>query len=176
MRSLAAAFLLVLDGASATAQDLTEQDREAIEVMTEASMAATERGDVWTALDLVPPPIAERQAKAIGMSVPEATDALQAYLDEVREGVTLVSYELFTDQIAEGVTAGGRSYALIPDKTVMDLGDRLWTQESTAVALEDGAPWYPFPVPDEENVALLRSTHPDFEDVDFPPSRTTMTP
>jgi len=171
-----AAFALVLALAgAASAQGLTDAEKQALSARVESFDAAMKASDMTAVMGVVPPKVLDKIAATYNVSVDELLAAMQQQMDEAMKSVTIVSFGMDLEAAEYVPLADGSTYALIPTETVIDLGEAAGGKmkaSSMTLGLKDGDAWYLVRVDDPAQVAMLKEIYPAFVSVEFPPSTT----
>lgn len=162
---------LALLAAPALAQDVTDEDRAAIEARIAQFDDAMGQGDMAALFGYMPPKLMAYIAEQAGVPVEGLEDAVRAQLDAAMATVTVDEFGMDLDAATfQETPEGGRTYGLIPTTTTMTVdGAGTMRAESQTVALEDEGEWYLVRVDDPTQVAIIKAVYPEFADVEFQP-------
>ncbi len=170
-RLLIAAFAwLAVAIGPAAAQQITDQDRAAVQTRIGRLEQIMASGDLAGAMEVVPPRLLRAIAERFGATEAQMLDATREVMRTQLQGVTFVDYRMDLAAAAPTLTPdGSRTYLLIPTTTLMDVQGvgRIRSRNNT-LALKDEGEWYLIRVDDAAQVVLIRELWPEFAGVEFP--------
>lgn len=163
-------FAIALATSSAHGQDLSPEDRGAIESAVNDFGAAMNDGDHAAVADAIPPKILAHIADSAGVSTEAVIAALMAEMEKLSAQDVLEDYAIDSDNLTVGLLEDDTPYALLPTRTIVSVDGQRVQVSSQTLALQDGDDWYLVRVSDPQQVAILRDVYPGFSEIEFPPA------
>lgn len=165
---VALSLALTLNLAPLSARDLSTADKQALEARIAQFEQSFASGDLQAVTTAVPPKLLASMADEFGMEPAKLTEVMAQAMERAMASVTLDFYEMALDRATPGVTTAGRTYMLVPTKTVMTVEGRKMEATSETLAFADEDIWYLVRIDDARQVQFLTRAYPEFEGVDFP--------
>lgn len=159
----------------ASARDLTEAERSALEARIESFNTAMETLDFQGVLSIVPPKILDHIAEQAGVAPDVVREEMEKVMTEAMEAVTIERFSMDLSAAEERTLADGTPYLLVPTSTTIRseaLGGGLRFDNNTLAFMDEGT-WYLLRLDDASQIAILRAVYPAFAGETFP--RGTMT-
>lgn len=169
----AAAFLLT---APLHAQEVTDEEKAAIQTRIDEFGAVMKSGDLSGTFDFIPGKVREHIASQSGMTVDQLKAAMKEQMGAMLSTVTFDEFGMdLANATFTATPDGSRTYGLVPTHNVMTIeGQGTIRAESQTLVMQDEGEWYLVRVDDPQQVGMLQAVYPEFAGVEFPPA--TMTP
>lgn len=167
IRPIALALALTLPALPALAFDASND--AAIASVFDRLAADISSGNMAGTLDVMPPALLQQMATQVGVSTDQLKEMVATQAAQAMEQVKIeeTTYDLDTAQKA--TSSAGRDYALIPTRTVMQMGSDRVEATGTTLALEDGGKWYLLRLDSPEHLAMIGQLYPDLAGLTAPP-------
>ncbi|MEM7190368.1 MAG: hypothetical protein AAF439_12215 [Pseudomonadota bacterium] len=169
LRAAALAVIAVLSLTSlAGAQDLTADDRAAMEARVQTFQSAMANGEMDIVLSVTPPKIYQHIAAQAGVPLDLLKQMVKAQIDQAMQDVSIDRAEMDLAATQILTTPDGTVYALVPTHVVMQGAAGKVEMKSETLAMQDEGNWWMLRVSDVEQVAILKEVYPSFANVSFP--------
>ena len=165
IRTFLASALLATLVACTTATPYTPSAAERAGMQAKVTQFSSDftRGRFAAVVDVVPPKVQANLAARSGLSPAALRKQVIAQTRQVSKVVKIVSYGMATDQAKFEQLPSGRSYALIPTQTVVQLpSGRQMQSNNTTLAFQDGGKWYLVRIDEDTQRNLLVQAYPEF--------------
>ena len=171
MKPILTSFALALALAGPVqAQGLAPTDLEAVELLRDEFNTAFTNNDIDAVVGAVPPKVIQFIAETNGIDPDQFRTMMVQQTEAMMGSVEVLGFSMDTGNMITGETPAGRTYALVPTVTEMDVdGAGKIRSTSDTVFLQDEGEWYMVRVDNAQQEQILKAVYPDFADVEFTP-------
>jgi hypothetical protein len=165
-----AALSIGLSACQPSTEGFSADDRAKVEARIAQLDAEISKGNLASALDVVPPRLLRTMAERTGASEADIKAAVREMVAAQMQSISIVSFDMDLKAAEPQKSADGtRTYLLIPTVTVMEAAGvgKVKTTTST-LALEDEGEWYLVRIDDQNQVAMVKELWPELAAVEFP--------
>jgi len=151
----------------------TASEQAGVSARVASFNAAFKRGGYDQVIAAVPPKVYAVAAQRQGVSAAKLQKDLVALTRRLTKGIKVESFDMALDRATYGQTTSGRTYALIPTRTVVvsPAGTKVQSTNTT-LALQDGGKWYLVRIDDASQKQLLVQAYPEFSNLSVPKGTT----
>jgi hypothetical protein len=169
IRTTLSAAIMALTLATATfAADLTPAEQSGLQTRIDNFERAFQSGDMVGVIGVIPPRIVAEMSGDFGMTPDALRSAMVTATEQAMASVTIVSYAMDLPGADIGKTGSGRTYALIPTRTVMQASGQKMQSDTRTLGFADEDGWHLVRIDDANQVQMLIRAYPDFKGVSFP--------
>ena len=160
------AFALVPTSSAAA---LSAEQEAALAQRIDSFEAALMATDMAGAIAVVPPKVVEHIAAKHNVTVAEVIAAGQVQLERTFGQAKLLAVELAYEPERLSILPDGLTFATLPTRLKVDLGDErgIITATSETLGLLDGDTWYLVSLDNVEQVTVIRQLYPALAEIDF---------
>jgi len=169
LRSATLAAGLALLTSPLAAEVLSDADSSALQTRISSFNTAFAAADFDEVMTTMPPRVLNFIAERSGMTPEALLEAMVTQTEAAMETITVEDFGMSLEDATTGVTDQGDTYAILPTTVLMDIQNvgKMRGVNST-LALKDEGKWYLIRVDNEQQLQLLRTVYPGFENIDFP--------
>ncbi|MCG8359411.1 MAG: hypothetical protein MI920_27915 [Kiloniellales bacterium] len=172
MRAVLAFLLTVLLAWGAAARSLTDEEQASLNQTRDLFLQGLKEADQDALVGVIPPRVLSYIANAAGVSEAALRSNIGETMAAAMRQVEIVNAEMVTENLeaTEARDADGEPYLWGFAPTSMEMivnGQRLKVESQTFVLLER-ARWYLIRTNEAQQVAILRTTYPFLQQVEFP--------
>lgn len=152
-----------------------QPDCSEMEGAVDGFLDAYEAGDADAIIGALPPDYLRAHADRVGVGVGFYRRVVVGMTAVALAGGAIEKLEFDTDAASCTKAADGRTYGLVPTRSIAWKDGERQEIRAETLALNDAGRWWLIQVNDDNQISVLREVYPAFEDVPFtPPLRTSM--
>lgn len=174
MGALALGLWLGLGFGAASARELTEEERGALDSKVDIYVEALGVGDFDTLIDNMPAPLVAVIAARNGLSVEDVSAMMREAAVHYASAVHFEELTLSGDDFTSfEETSAGLVYGFAPTRFVVSYNDDRYGLESRVMALYDGAEWHLLRIEAQSTYDMLIEAYPSLEGMPYEPEIVT---
>lgn len=154
---------------------MTEPDCSEIPGAVDGFLAAYEARDADAIIGAMPPDYLEAHADRLGVGAGFYRSVVVSMTAAALTAGAIEELEFDLAATACGTTTDGRTYGLVPTRSIARKNGARQEILAETLALRDAGRWWLIQVNDENQISVLREVYPAFREVRFaPPQRTSV--